>query len=91
MFYHVASWRSLSWKRTSSDSVSSRKQKKSSQNLNTASTMKRNFLRREFMRNSTYGVIEAQAVSILPMIEVHFRISFLASRLNVTDHHIIVC
>ena len=74
-----------------SDSVSSRKQKKSSsQNTNTASTMKRNFLGREFMRNSTYGVIEAQAVSLLPRIEVHLRISFLASRLNVGDHHIIV-
>ena len=33
----------LKW--TNSDSVSSRKQKKSSQNTNTASTMKRNFLR----------------------------------------------
>ena len=33
------------------------------------------------MRNSTYGVIEVQAVSLLPRIEVHLRISFLASRL----------
>ena len=32
------------------------------------------------MRNSTYGVIEVQAVSLLPTIEVR-RISFLASRL----------
>ena len=31
------------------------------------------------MRNSTYGVIEVQAVSLLPRIEVHLRISFLAS------------
>ena len=38
--------------------------KTSSQNTNTAFTMKRNFLRREFMRNSTYGVIEAQAASL---------------------------
>ena len=89
--HHVESWRPSSWKRTNSDSVSSRKQKKSSQNTNTASTMKRNFLRRAFMRNSTYGVIEAQALSLLPRIEVHLRISFLASRLNDRDHHIIVC
>ena len=89
--YHVESWRPSSWKRTNSDSVSSRKQKKSTQNTNTASTMKRNFSRREFLRNSTYGVIEAQAVSLLPRIEVHLRISFLACRLNVRDQHIIVC
>ena len=49
--------------------------------------MKRTFLRCEFMRNSTYGVIEVQAVSLLPRIEVHLRISFLASRLNVKDHN----
>ena len=91
MFYHVESWQPLSCKRISSDSVSSRKQKKSTPNTNTESTAKRNFLRREFMRNSTYGVIEAQAVSLLPRIEVHLRISFLASLLNVTDQHIIVC
>ena len=75
---------------TNSDSFSSRKQKKSSQNTNAASTMKRNFLRLEFMRNSTYGVIEVQAVSLLPRIEVHLRISFLANRLNVKDHNIVV-
>ena len=33
------------------------------------------------MRNSTYGVIEVQAVSLLPRIEVHLHISFLARRL----------
>ena len=86
MCYHVESWRPLSWKPTNSDSVSSRKQKKSSQSTNTASIMKRNFFRREFMRNSTYGVIEAQALLLLPRIEVHLRISFLASRLNVGHH-----
>ena len=42
------------------------------------------------MRNSTYGVIEVQAVSLLPRIEVHLRISFLASRLNVKDQNIVV-
>ena len=70
-----------SWNRTNSDSFSSRKQKKSSQNTNAASTMKGKFLRREFMRNSTYGAIEVQAVSLLPRLEVHLCISFLASRL----------
>ena len=63
----------------------------SSQNTNTASTMKRNFLRREFMRNSTYGVIEAQDVSLLARIEVQLCISFLACCLNVSNHHIVVC
>ena len=77
MCYHVESWRPSSWKRTNSDSVSSRKQKKSSKNTTTASAMKSNFLRREFIRNSTFGVIEAQAVSLLPRIEVHLRISCL--------------
>ena len=67
-----------------------RRIKKSSQNTNAASTMKRNVLRREFMRNSTYGVIEGQAVSLLPRIEVHLCISFLASLLNVKDHNIVV-
>ena len=66
-------------------------QKKSSLNTITASTMKRNFLRREFMNNSTYGLIEAQAVSLLPRIEVYLLISFLASRLNDRDHNVIVC
>ena len=47
-----------------------------------------NFL--EFMRNSRYGIIEAQAVS-KSIFWFHLRVSFLASRLNVTDHHIIVC
>ena len=42
------------------------------------------------MRNSTYGVIETLAVPLLSRIEVHLRISFLASRLNVRDQHIIV-
>ena len=46
--------------------------------------------RREFMRNSTYGVIEVQAASLLPRIEVHLRILFLPSRLNVRDHNIVV-
>ena len=45
----------------------------------------------EFIRNSTYGVIEALVVSLLSRIEVHLRISFLASRLNVREQHIIVC
>ena len=81
--YHVESWRPLSWNRTNSDSFSSRKQKKSSQNTNAASTVqwRGTFLRHEFMRNSTYSVIEVQAVSLLPRREVHLRISFLASRL----------
>ena len=87
--YHVESWRPLSWNRTNIE-FSSTKQKKSSQNTNVASTMKRNFLRCEFMRNLTYGVIEVQAVSLLPRIEVHLRISLLASRLNVKDHNIVV-
>lgn len=39
--YHVESRRPLSWNRTNSDSFSSRKQKKSSQNTNAASKMKR--------------------------------------------------
>ena len=91
MCSHVESGRPSSWKRTNSNSVSSIKQTKSSQNTNTASTMKRNFLRPEFMRNSTYGVIESQVVSLLPRIEVHLRISVLANRLNVRDPHIIVC
>ena len=50
--------RILSSAHTNSDSVSSRKQGRAVRKTNTASTMKRNVLRREFMRNSTYSVIE---------------------------------
>ena len=51
--------RILNIQRTNSDSVSSRKQLSRAVKIpNTASAMQRNFLSREFMRNSTYGVIE---------------------------------
>ena len=46
-------------------------------------------------RNSMYGVIEVQAVSLLTRVEVPLRGSLVhvatCSCLNVWDHHIIIC